>query len=357
MPAARAISCRTLLIVAIVATASCSTLSPLRNPTVEAAVDHPAGIGMDVTGLAFAPPEGACSAALVGGLTQTLLSKGVDVLSDTTIVAGARAGLGEAGAQRREAPAGRSLLLSLNDTVCDSDRDLSSRLVKKTRKKTRTVDGEEEKYEETYTELEITQRTRFDLGVSVRAADADTGAVVDTLEVARSRAKSVKGVQGGYMPEFPSAGPLRTAATAAAERDISRWLLPWTETVKLVFYDAEECGMNTAYSHLLRGDIEAAREAAMTGIAQCDGSAETDAKFRAAAYYNAGITYFIDAEHDDALRMLHTAHTLDPENNQVAEALEQALRARDLLAEIHQIHGRAVAPGDGGGAGSLAPAE
>ena len=347
-----AISCRLLLVVASFAMVSCSTLSSLRNPKVKVEVDNPADIGLDVSKIAFALPQGLCSAAIVGGLTQSLMSKDMEVLSDTTGVAGPGAGVTGAGVARGGAPAGRSLLLSLNDTVCDSDRDMSSRQVKKTRKKTRMVDGKEEKYKETYTDIEFTFRTRFNLGVSARAADLETGVVVDVRDVAHSSANSARGIEGGYGAGFPPVAPLRDAATAAAERELSRWLLPWTETVNLVFYDAEECGMKTAHSHLQRGDVELALDRALTGIELCDSSAETDDRFRAAAYYNAGIAYFIGGEHDEALRLLRTAQTIDPENTQVADAMEQALRARALSAEIHQIHGRgAVAPGDGGGAG------
>ena len=345
-----AISCRLLLVVASFAVVSCSTLSSLRNPKVKVEVDHPADIGLNVTKIAFAPPQGLCSASIVGGLTQSLMSKDLDVLSDMTIVAGPRVGIAEDGVAQRDASDDRSLLVSVNDTVCDSDRNTSYSEVKKTRKKTRTVDGKEEKYKETYTEIKITHRTRFDLGVSVRATDLDTGAVVGARNVTHSRKANASGILGDNEPGHPPVGPLRSAATAAAEREISRWLLPWTETVNLVFYDAEECGMNTAHSHLLRGDIEPTLDAALASIALCDNSAEADAKFRAAAYYNAGIAYFIDGEHNEALRMLETAQTLDPENSQVADAVKEVLRARELLAEVRRIHGpgHADVEGDGG---------
>jgi len=57
--------CRMLLLVSCLAAVSCSTLSPFRNPTVEVGIDHAADIGYDVTAVAFAPPQGPCSAAIV----------------------------------------------------------------------------------------------------------------------------------------------------------------------------------------------------------------------------------------------------------------------------------------------------
>ena len=331
--------CRMLLLVSCLAAVSCSTLSPLRNPTVEVGIDHPADIGYDVTTVAFAPPQGPCGAAIVGGVTRSLLSKGVNVLPDTTVVAGARSGIAESGVARPDTPASKSLLLGVNDTACEPEQSSSSKAVQRTRERTRTVDGKEEKYEQTYTAREITRRTRFDVGVSVRAADLGTGAVVDARAIEHFREQSASGTVDQSVPGYPPVGPLRTAATADAEEDIVRWLLPWTEPVNLVFYDAEECGMNAAYSHLLRGDIGFALDAALSGIARCGDDEGAETLFRAAARYNAGIVYFIDGDHDSALRMLRAARMIDPENASIARAVEHVLRARELEAEVRRIHG------------------
>lgn len=327
------------LLLAVSSVVSCTTLSPFRNPTVEVGIDHPADIGFDVTTVAFAPPRGPCSAAIVGGVTRSLLSKGVNVVPDTTVVAGALSDIAEPGEARSDTPAGRSLLLSVNDTVCEPEQTSTSTEVERTRERTRTVDGQEEKYTETYTTIQITRSTRFDAAVSVRAADLGTGAVVDARAIARSRSQSASGTVETTVPGFPQVGPLRTAATADAEAEVSRWLLPWTEPVNLIFYDAEECGMDTAYSLLVRGEVGLTLDAALSGIARCGDDEGTEPQFRAAAHYNAGIVYFIDGDHDNALRMLRTARTIDPENTRVAPAVEHVLRARELEAEVRRIHG------------------
>ena len=325
---------------------SCSALSPIRNPTVEVGIEHPADIGYDVTSVAFAPPLGPCSAAIVGGVTRSLLSKGVNVLPDMTLAAGARSGVAESGVARPDTPAGRSLLLSLSDTACEPEQTSSSTEIQRTRERTRTVDGKEEKYEETYTTLQITRRTRFDVGVSVRATDIGSGTVVDARVIAHSKEQSASGTVDRSVPGYPPVGPLRTAATAEAEEEMSRWLLPWTETVNLVFYDAEECGMNGAYYHLLRGDIGFTLDAALSGIARCGAEAGAEPQFLAAARYNAGIAYFIDRDHDSALRMLRAARTIDPQNATIGLAVQQVLRAREAEAEARRIHG-------GGDAGQI----
>ncbi len=321
-----------------IAVVSCSTLSPLRNPTVEVGIEHPAAIGLNVTEVAFDSPQGLCSAEVVGGLTRRLVSNGVAVRSSTALAGASRSGTAADGVAAPEAHSGRSLVLGLNDTVCDSEQNLSSREVERTRERTRTVDGEEETYEETYKETEFTFRTRFDAGVYVRASDPGTGGLIDARSVSRSRESSASG-SGSNLPGFPSAGPLRDSATAAVEGEIARLLLSWTEMTGFVFYNAEECGMDSAYSHLLRGDLPFALDASQSGIARYEEDAETEPQFRAAARYNAGMAYFIDGDHDNALRMLRTARTIDPENTQIARAVEAVLRARELEAEVREIHG------------------
>lgn len=326
-----------LAAVSCVVLSSCSTLSTFRNPRVEVPVEHPPGIGFNVREVAFAPPGGPCSNAIVGGLTQTLLSRGVEVSTDITVVAGRenlRGGVQGDGSVGETA--GDSLLVTVSDTACDSENSFGSRREERTRTRTRTVDGEEEEYEEKYTVTVYTAGTRFNLGVSVRAADLDTGRVLASTFVQRSRVDTNTGTD--EVPGFPSEAPLRRGAAAAAELEIEHWLLPWTERVSLVFYDAEECGMMGAYAYLLRGDPVLAAEATQSGIAACE-DPDTDARFRAAAYYNAGILSFIGGEHDTALGMLGTALFNDPGNAVIAEAAGHVRRARDLLEEIRRIEG------------------
>ncbi len=107
-----------------------------------------------------------------------------------------------------------------------------------------------------------------------------------------------------------------------------------------------------AYSHLLRGDIGFTLDAALSGIARCEDDEGAEPRFRAAARYNAGIVYFIDGDHDSALRMLRAARTIDPENASIARAVEHVLRDRLLEAQVRRIHGGGES-NDGQSNGSL----
>lgn len=349
---------------------SCSPLSSFRNPQVEIPVEHPPGIGLHVTQVAFAPPEGSCSNEMVGALTQTLLTSGVDVSTDRLTVTDSRdaryrrrnretavarsasrsiasilpdapstpaeRGDGDAATGTEDPFAGHALLINMSDTSCDAEHNDGMSARKKTRKRKREVDGEEVEYEEEYVEITYTRETRFNLGVSVQAADWETGAIVGAKSVRRSRERTNRSTSG--IPNYPSETPLRNSASNAAAKEISQWLLPWTETVRLVFYDVEECAMASAYAYYMQGSTNLALQTARESISSCDDS-EIEARFRAAAHYNLGILYFIDGEQEAAFRTLLTARSVDPENGAVKDAFEHVQRAMELMEEIHQIDG------------------
>lgn len=198
------------------------------------------------------------------------------------------------------------------------------------------MDGEEVEYEEEYVEVTYTRETRFNLGVVAQAADLKTGAVVDAKSVQRDRESTNRSTSG--IPNYPSEAPLRNNASGTASVEISQWLLPWTEMVRLIFYDVEECGMVNTHVSFLQGSTNLALQPARASVASCD-DPQIEPRFRAAAHYNLGILYFIDGEQEAAFRTLLTARSIDPENGTIARAVEQVQRAMELMEEIRQIDG------------------
>ena len=322
---------RIVCVLAVLCAAGCSTLSGVRNPTVEVLIDHPPGVGVHITRVAFAPPAGGCSVAVVTAVTEDLLSANVDVAGDVTVVAN-QADLGER--KVREALSiPRELLLSLRDIACRPDHDMNVRTEKRTRTKTREgEDGEEEKYEETYWVTITETSTRFDLDLSVRATDLATGDVVAAWDINQFAADSNRGTD--YVPDHPPVGPLRQRAVRYAQNELSRWLLPWSETGSLTFYDAKECEMDLTFAQVDADDLDAAGRAAARSVEVCGGE---DARFEAAAHYNAGMVEFIGGNLEAAIHAFDTARRIDPENDHVAEALGEATRAQELREEIRAI--------------------
>ena len=322
---------RIVCVLTLLCTAGCSTLNAMRNPTVEVLIDHPPGVGVHITRVAFAPPAGGCSVAVVTAVTEDLLSANVDVASDVTVVAN-QSDLGELNV-REALSVPRELLLSLRDIACTPDHDMSVRTEERTRTKTREgEDGEDEKYEETYWVTITETATRFDLGLSVRAADLATGDVVAAWAINEYAADSNRGTD--YVPDHPPVGPLRQRVVRYATSELSRWLLPWTETVSLTFYDANECEMDLTFAQVDAGNLNAADRAAARSIEVCAGE---DVEFQAAAYYNAGMVAFIGGNLETAIHALDTARSIDPENDRAAEALGEATRAQELREEIGAI--------------------
>lgn len=319
-------------VLAMLFVAGCTTLSELRNPTVTIPVDHPPGIGVRLTKVTLAPPSGSCSAQVANTATRELLARGVEVGSDVTLVATVSEAAAEA-VRTGTAPGG-SILLTLSDTACGGERSSSLRHETRKRKKTRQVDGKKQRYEEKYTVTRYTRTTRFDAGVSVRASDPRTNEVVAAWEM-RHEAKDSKTAVDD-VPDYPSESALRRSALNQAGAELVRWLLPWTEEVNLLFYDADECGMATTYARFLAGDPDSAAAAARRSIEACE-SGSVDARFRAAAYHNAGMVHFSNGRYAAALEMFDAAAALDPENEHVRRAAGEVKRARRLLEEIRRI--------------------
>ena len=306
----------------------CSTLSGMRNPTVSVPIDHPPGIGLNLAQVVFAPPAGSCSARLVTAATAELLAAGVAVGTDLVVVA-SRAEAGQKIPLAENVPS--QILLSLNDTACDSQRSSSERDGSRKLKR-KNDDGETEEYTDYYTTYSRT--TRFDAGVSVRAADLDNGETLGAWEI-REQASSTNTMEDS-VPDYPPSSTLKDIALSRGSEDLVHWLLPWTERAALTFYDAEECGMDAVYGFLDADDLTSAHAAAAQSIEACD-STDVEPRFRAATYYNAGILHFLDANHDDALRMFENASRLDPDNKAAQRATRKATEARELLEEIRAL--------------------
>ena len=315
--------------------AGCSTLSDWRNPAVPIGVDHPPGIGVNLVSVDFAPPSGSCSTEVAEAAQRELLAMGVEV-GEVTAVPVDEFGDG------RMAEAPRRLTVVLGDTRCEASRHTSSRQEQRTKTETVTIGDEDDedaqikvKAESKYYVTIYSASIVFDAGISVQAFDADTFEPFHAWHIAHAAGDQARGEN--VQPNYPPEEPLRQEALAEAGDELSRWLLPWTEDVRLTFYDAEECGMTTTYAAFQAGDTHGAIAAAERSIEVC---AEQDDRFRAAAYYNAGVLHFAERNHGLAREFFDAAAAVDPDNENVARAAGEVRRAVQLLREIEALNGQ-----------------
>ena len=312
-----------------VALTSCSTLNVYRNPTVAVHFDHPPGIGVHVAKVAFMPPhgEGHCAPEQFLKLKDALQTHGVEVAPDV--------GVWKGGAVPGELPPGPGsgkLVVSLEARSCETTRTHTEERETRSRSKTRIgADGKEEEYDEEYSVTVYTGSVTAGMHVSARAYDMETGVLVDQTN---ARATESDATTAEFLT-FPSNVPLERQVTEQVHSDLSHWLLPWTERARLVFYDADECGMGTTFSQLSAADPAAALAAARDSIALCE--EKGDERFRAAARYNAGMVHFLQGDHQAALRMLDEAGALDPDNRHIPKARQAASRAMESLEIIERI--------------------
>ena len=141
--------------------------------------------------------------------------------------------------------------------------------------------------------------------------------------------------EDGY-PEFPSAGQVAEEAYAVVVEAIIPMFFHWGEQRELVFFDAERCGLNTAYRAVEAGDFERALEISIANVESCQPDPATDVteKDVAAAHYNVGILHRIRGDFDLAIVSLERARATDPDNGVVRRAIAETLSAESTAAGV-----------------------
>ena len=230
---------------------------------------------------------------------------------------------------------GRNVGVDIEDRRCGFDRERSTSTRERTRKKKKEVDGEEVEVTEKYTETVYRSMVSLDAALSVEFEDLATGESLGRRQLSyRPDASSTS--TSGY-PDYASEEGLLKAMASRASDELSKVLSPWTERKSVLFYDAEECDMGVAHSHLESGNLDRALELSLSNLARCANDPDMDDEYRAAAYYNVGVVRFMREEHAAAIEVLDEAMLLDADNAEIASLRSDAVRARGLMAEIERI--------------------
>ena len=295
----------------------------LLNPTVMVEVEHPPTVGFVVDQVVFASghspslleslgfsgptSQARCEAELVQALTQVLIEGGLQV-------AHAESG-GDADG-----------LITVNVTRCDTEQDTtrtSREIVETVRDSTRRRVVPQHH-----------SRTRVSFRATFEVTDLSTG-LVAVSRVFAHEPEMTYSSEDGY-PEFPSAGQVAEEAYAVVVEAIIPMFFHWGEQRELVFFDAERCGLNTAYRAVEAGDFERALEISIANVESCQPDPATDVteKDVAAAHYNVGILHRIRGDFDLAIVSLERARATDPDNGVVRRAIAETLSAESTAAGV-----------------------
>lgn len=273
-------------------------------PEIQVTINHPPGLGLEVSRVAFGPEEGDCSGEFVDALISDFTGSGVEVVNRRQMEAlAAEHELSLSGVVRREDAVELGEILGPTALVFVSVR----RCTTETDRKTRTLG----KYDDGTTAYEyVARRTGF-FRASIQVVD------LATARIDRARTVSFtipeQNTSRDHRPSFPSRYRVLDRVMRLAVGQIHNWFFPWTERRTLKFFDNNDCNLKLAYNLVQAGDYEAARDQSEENVRACEVYRQEKSKLFARALYNLGISEFLLHNYDAAL-----------------EAFDQSLRVEDL---------------------------
>jgi len=300
------------------------------NPKVSVSIQHPPGFGITVPRVAIALAGGECADQVVDGITQLFIENNVEVIDRQHL---------------------NSILkenhFSLSGYV---DKDTAVKLgnllgptallfVKVYRCKTekKNLYNNWKDYKGNYHTTYIS-RTQAFVKVSLQMVDLTTGRITRARQFEAS--PSLENKSEGGRPESPSEfNVLDRGINNIVKLQMKRMFFPWTETVKLYYYDDKHFNLRLAYNLLKAGDKEGALRQSLENIKSVKLNPKAKSKHVGRAYYNAGMSYFILGDYDKALEMLTEANRLYP-HKIVTDAIATCRKAIRGEKEMGQFEER-----------------
>ncbi len=305
--------------------------------TVEVELQHPPDLGFTIERIAFADATGACSSEFVNALISRFVDNGVEVVERERLAELLESiDFSASGYVRSEDAValgqilGPSALVFLDVQRCTEEQDRSVKTYE-TKKGTRRT---------------YTASTTAYFKSSLRIVDVATGRIHSSKMVEETRSDENTSSDG--YPEYPSKYELHDAALGGATVQVHRMFFPWTEPKELRFFKDDKCGLEDAYRMVRVGDYEGAEAKSEANLEQCKAQSKVKPKLLARAYYNAGLSHFLQDEHAAALGYFEQAYRIKP-GERMREAVNTCKRAIQLGAEMRAYESRLAEPQAGGG--------
>jgi tetratricopeptide (TPR) repeat protein len=289
--------------------------SRLANPTVDVLIPHPPELGLNVERVAFAPPRDAASRELADALLSALTRSGTVEVVDRS-----RAGaLLMVDVERDEAR---------HEEALKEDKDREGRVKSTTR----------------------TATTRLDYAARIQLVELGPGKVHEVLRVDEHPRASLSSERS--QPAPPDVAPLRRQVREEAIARAMKQLLPWTEVLKVTFFDDKRYGMEDTFKRLEAGDRKGAWELARRGAEAARADGRGEAKFRGRALHNLGVLAFQEGRREEALAAFREAREILPDASIFKDAVKDCERATALAEALAKFKPRPEARGAGGAEGS-----
>lgn len=296
------------------------------NPKVEVTMTHAPGFPLAVERAAVIPEAGdECAEEFAAAVSERFVDNGVELVDrqnlDTMFQEmdfGLSGRIDPSSAVELGKMLGPSALISVNVQRCAVEKN-------RLQNKHRNLKGE--------VMYQYVSRTQGWFKGTIRVTDLATGRIFKTKNVEASESRENSSYDG--QPEFPSEFEVRDAMMAKATWQVHQMFFPWTERRELYFFDDDECGLKAAYGMMKIGEIDSAASQSEENLELCK-TADVKPKFLARAYYNLGMTRFLQSRFDEALSLLKTAYGIDG-GSIISESIAQCRRAQSLAREMAEL--------------------
>lgn len=296
----------------------------LSNPTVTVTLKNPPILGIKFDKVVFNDKNNNCTNQVVDLVISDFINQGVEVVDRSNldrILTEHKLSTSVLGDSETISKIGKiigpSALVTINVLRC------SSRTNDNLYENVKVKDKQTGQY---YTRKRYISRTEFFLKASVKVTDLTTGRQIATKFFEYNPKRENKSFQGRV--EAPASYLVEDDGYKSLSRDIFRLFFHWTEAKVLVYYDNKKGGLKDAYALLKKGDLDGAYKKSKQNLDECISIGEKK-KILSRAYYNMGMSYYINREYDKSIEMFTQSKEL-VNNNIVKNALSLSREAKKL---------------------------
>ena len=312
-------------------------------PTITVTLEHPPILSLSVERIAFGPATGECADEFVDALVADFVNNGVEVIDRNHV----QAILDEhkfssSGVVDRKSAAELGKILGPVALVFANVRRCASETQRLTNHRPNRVTGE--------TIYSYISKTSGYFKASVQIIDLATARIHTARTI--DETFSLQNESSSGPPEFHSKYTLTDIVISKGVHRVHQMFFPWKETKTLKFYDSKDCNLKLAYNLVQAGNYAAALDQSQSNLVVCQGEKP---KVQARAYYNAGMSNFLLANHDAALGYFDQSLRIRPDEV-TSQAMAECQKAKEAQMAMEKYEAQADSQSTAmGGSTGIAP--
>jgi len=305
----------------------------LTNPNVDVNVRHPPGIGFTVHKIAFAPLSMStpCSEQFFDSVTIDFVNSGIEVLDRAHLqdmLAEHKFNFSgyvdESTSAKLGKMTGANALVFVKVIRCDLRHEKKSDQWKDKQGNTH------------YRHFAITY---VDFTASVQTVDLATGRKFGAVEIDETASRTAS--EEYCCPDYPDTHDAQDEVIDKGVLTVHRMFLPWTENLRLNFFDDVPCNLKLAFRMMAGGDYEGALEQSIKNAESCVAGGKTKEKVVWHAQYNVAMAHFVLGNYDNALHYFNLAMA-GGGGTIVSQGMNTCRNAKKLAEEMQRVEQRSA---------------